>query len=142
MPFCYNIIMRRQELATAWQRNWGLTLALLFLFGASGFFGLREFWRWHSLNADFKNANREIIQNTAAAEKFKQELADLGDPAFLEKEARTRLNLKKEGESVFIVVGENDFPPEDFLAAPARGEFDKTYNFWVNLKEWRQYFFP
>lgn len=134
--------MRREEIATTLKKGWGLTLALLFLFGASAFFGLREFWRWRSLNADFESAQTEIIKTQADAAEFQKELANMSNPVFLEKEARAKLNLKREGELALVVVSENNFPPENFLASPGQGGFDSISNFWLNLKEWRRYFFP
>lgn len=129
-------------LGIALRKNWPVWSVLVFLFLFSGFFGLREFWRWYNLNKDFGAINANIITTQNQTGELKQELDNLNNPVFLEKEARSRLNLKKEGESVLVVVSENNFPAEDFLEQMNRGEFDQSTGFWLNFKNWKEYLFP
>ncbi|MEK7609470.1 MAG: hypothetical protein AAB476_03260, partial [Patescibacteria group bacterium] len=85
--------------------------------------------------------------------ELKEELADLSRPELMEKEARARLNLKREGEAVLIVVSDDDFPEENFLTsktdglfAPLKSAFIEGLNnpesIWFNLNNWKTYLFP
>lgn len=133
--------MTREELAMALRKNWPAWLALVFLFCAGAFFGTREFWRWRQIESDYKNAEKEIAVILEKTGELEREYDNMNNPALLEKDARSRLNLKREGESVLVVVSENNFPKEDFLAQLQSGEFDGKSDFWLNLDNWRKYFF-
>ena len=133
--------MWREDLATALRKNWPVWLILFLLFIFSGFFGLREVWRWWNLTSEYNQINRSIGEASQKTENLKQELTNLSNPVFLEKEARSRLNLKKEGEYVLTVVSDNNFPQEDFADRLANGEFDKQPGIWFNLNNWKKYFF-
>lgn len=115
-----------------------LVVVLLF----SGYFAVREFWRWRAINNVYRSLTREESELKNKSQYLKEELDSLNRPDFLEKEARTRLNLKKEGESVLVVVSENNFPPEDFSQHKTASIFDKEGTVWFNIKSWQNYFWP
>lgn len=133
--------MIKQEFISALKKNWTLWFFLGLVFIFSGYIAGREFWRWFKLSSDY-NA---IVKNTQETEQqtqgLKRELDNLNNPRILEKEARSRLNLKKEGEQVLVVVSEGDFPKEDFLTNPGPPLEDKN-GLWFNVLEWKRYFFP
>ena len=145
--------MRQRELATILGKNW-LSLSALFIFAlALGYLGVREFWRWWVINQEYQNIQEEIITLNSRSGELKEELADLSRPELMEKEARARLNLKREGEAVLIVVSDDDFPEEDFLKAKAGGLFaplksafieglNNPESIWFNLNNWKTYLFP
>ena len=108
----------------------------------SGYKAGGEFWKWLGLAREHRALQREIDQTNRQTQDLKLELADLTDPAVLEKEARTRLNLKKEGETVLVVVSEADFPPEDFTAILNNQPGQFSSPLWGNVKGWGEYFFP
>ncbi len=134
--------MWRQELATALKKNWTIWLVLFFLLIFSGFFGLREFWRWYNLKSEYNKLNQDIVTTENQINELNQEKENMNNPVFLEKEARTKLNLKKEGELVLTVISDDkSFPKEDFLSQMVQGKFDQKPGFWFNLKNWQEYFF-
>lgn len=117
-----------------------LVLAVVVVF--SGYKAGGEFWKWFGLWREYRALQREVNETNQRAQDLKLELADLTDPAVLEKEARTRLNLKKEGEAVLVVVSEADFPPEDFTAILNNRPVSAHSPLWSNVKGWGEYFFP
>lgn len=134
--------MRREELATALRKNWPVWLVLFFLLIFSGFFGIREFWRWYNLKHEYDKLGQDITTTQGQIEKLNQEKENMDNPEFLEKEARAKLNLKREGESVLMVISDdNSFPKEDFVNQLNQGRFDQKPGFWFNLKNWQDYFF-
>ncbi|MFY9493148.1 MAG: septum formation initiator family protein [Minisyncoccia bacterium] len=145
--------MQRQELATVFKKNW-LSSSLLAVFVlASGYLGVRELGRWWAIDREYQNVQKEISLLDARSGELKKELDNLSRPDLMEKEARTRLNLKREGESVLIVVSEDNFPKEDFGASAAKGFWaglgvrlkaglDNPDSIWFNIKNWYSYIFP
>ncbi len=128
-----------------------LPLIIIFLF--SFYFGLREFWRWYGINREYTHLESEVAFSQNESQNLSQELADLSRPEALEKEARAKLNLKKQGEAMLVVVSEDNFPQENFLAAESRGwrawlkkpileGFDNPDSIWFNVKNWYSYIFP
>ena len=114
-------------------------LSVLFLFG--GYTAGREFWQWFKLRADYSLITKNIQQTQKQSAELKKELAGLSDPQIIEKEARAKLNLKKEGESVLVVVSEDSFPKEDFLSEPIKSRIVDKGSFWFNVINWKNYFF-
>ena len=144
--------MRPGELTTVLKKKWlGLGLLALFVL-ILGYLGLREFWRWWAINREYKSIKEEIVELDSRTGELKKELEDLSQPVAREKEAKARLNLKREGESVLIVVSEDNFPAENFftsesqeLWAPVKSWFLAKLNnpesVWFNLSNWKTYFF-
>ncbi|MEK7209546.1 MAG: septum formation initiator family protein [Patescibacteria group bacterium] len=132
--------MKWDELGIVIKKKWRVLIPLLFVLLFSGYLGFREFWRWWAINNVYRDLAREETELKNKSQYLKEELDNLNKPDFLEKEARTRLNLKKEGELVLVVVSENNFPPEDFSKSEAVDFFDKKGTVWFNLKRWRDYF--
>ncbi|MBI2052344.1 MAG: septum formation initiator family protein [Candidatus Sungbacteria bacterium] len=145
--------MRPGELATVLKKKWlGLSLLALFVL-ILGYLGLREFWRWWAINREYKNIQEEIVKLDARTGELKKELEDLSEPVAMEKEAKARLNLKREGESVLIVVSEDNFPEENFFTSESQGlltplkswllaKLNNPESIWFNLNNWKTYFFP
>jgi len=133
--------MSREEFLAILKRNWSvwLVLSVLFLFG--GYTAGREFWQWFKLRADYSLITKNIQQTQKQSAELKKELAGLSDPQIIEKEARAKLNLKKEGESVLVVVSEDSFPKEDFLSEPIKSRIVDKGSFWFNVINWKNYFF-
>lgn len=134
--------MKRDGLGIVIKNKWKLLIPLVFILLFSGYFGIREFWRWWGINNVYRSLAREEAELKNKSQYLKEELDNLNRPDFLEKEARTRLNLKKEGELVLVVVSEDNFPPEDFSKSEAVNIFDKESVIWFNIKSWWNYFWP
>ena len=100
-----------------------------------------EFRGWYSLKKGLLERGEEINRTAKNIELVRQEIEQVNDPAFLEKEARAKLNLKREGEEVFVVIGlENIETPENFENVFA-GEVESQNEIWLNIKSWWRYFF-
>ena len=133
--------MIKQEFISALKKNWTLWFFLGLVFIFSGYIAGREFWRWFKLSSDYNAIAKNTQENEQQTQGLKRELDNLNNPQILEKEARSRLNLKKEGEQVLVVVSEDDFPQEDFLTSPSQAIENKN-GLWFNVLEWKRYFFP
>jgi len=116
---------------------WTLLGSFLVFFA---FLALGEFKVWFGLKREVAREDAEIEKREERILELGEEIERLSSPDQLEKEARIKLNLKKEGEEVFQVVGlesistlENftevfDVPPKNEAAI------------WLNLKSWFKYF--
>ena len=116
---------------------WALLGSFLVFFA---FLALGEFKVWFGLKREVAREDAEIEKREERILELGEEIERLSSPDQLEKEARIKLNLKKEGEEVFQVVGlesistlENftevfDVPPKNEAAI------------WLNLKSWFKYF--
>lgn len=126
------------KIKSSWKIFIPLSLLLIFSF----YLGAREFWKWFQINSEYSSIEKEVAATKSKTEELKSEFQNLKNPEFLEKEARGKLNLKKDGEYVLVVIGENNFPEENFLGADAVSVFDNPDSIWFNLKSWRNYLFP
>ncbi len=104
-----------------------LFLALLF-----GIF--QQFYYRYQVQEKLNELNAEI----ANYKKQKEDLAKLidyyQDTSNLENEARVRLNLKKEGEQVVIIL--------PTATSTNEGGLSDNYENMPNYKQWWYYFFP
>lgn len=132
--------MPREEFTILLKKKWLVWLGLGVLFLFSLFLAGREFWRWHGINNEYQVVKNKTDSYEKDSKRLQGEIDNLSKPEVLEKEARSRLNLKKEGESVLVVVGDNNFPEENFLKAEAQGTFDNPNSIWFNVKNWLKYF--
>jgi cell division protein FtsB len=133
--------MWKEELAIKIKSSWKVFIPLSLLLVFSFYLGIREFWRWYQINSEYSSIEKETLAIDSKTEELKNEFQNLKNPELLEKEARGKLNLKKDGEYVLVVVGENNFPEEDFLGADAVSIFDNPDSIWFNFKNWKNYLF-
>lgn len=138
----YNSIMWKEELAIKVKSSWRIFAALAIVFVFSAYLGIREFWRWLEIEGEYSGIKKEIVLTESKSVELKHKFENIKNPELLEKEARSRLNLKKEGEYVLVVVGEDNFPKENFLNAEATSVFDNPDSIWFNFKKWKDYLFP
>lgn len=123
------------------KKFWLLWLILIFLVVLFGYLALGEFQRWYALRREIKEKEQEIEQLAQQTQEFSEELKGTGDPYLLEKEARQTLNLKREGEEVFVVLGlESVQEPEDFSEIYDM-PLESENKLWFNVKSWWRYFF-
>lgn len=132
--------MEREEFTILLKKKWLTWLILSFLFLFSLFLAGREFWRWYGINSEYKIVKNKTDSYEQESKKLQREIDNLSKPEVLEKEARSRLNLKKEGESVLVVVGEDNFPEEEFLNAEVYSVVNDSNSIWFNVKNWLRYF--
>ncbi len=125
----------------ALKKNWltwlGLLLFIIF-FSSLAFGDLKE---WLVLKGEIREKEIEIKEVKKEVEDLSLELKRVSNEDYLEKEARAKLNLKKEGEEVFAVLGlENIEKEEDFSNVFEVLIEDSDYR-WLNIKSWANYFF-
>lgn len=123
------------------KKVWLVWTALGFFIILFAFLAINEFTSWFALEKELKDREFKIQRVTAETEQLSQEIEEVSDPRFLEKEARAKLNLKAEGEEVFIVVGlESIQKKEDFDKIFERSVGPKK-DTWLNVRNWWNYFF-
>lgn len=134
--------MLKEELAMAFKKKWPGWLILGILVLLSGYQAAGEFYKWFKLESEYKSVTKAIILTEQETRKLKSELENSSSPQALEKEVKSRLNSKKEGELVLVVMSENNFPEEDFLNQEKNNPIAATAGIWFNLQQWRRFFFP
>lgn len=121
--------------------SWRIWLGLSFFIILFSYLALGEFRQWFFLRGELADQEEEIQKTIERIEETSLEIKEVSNPNFLEKEARIRLNLKKEGEEVFIVVGlENIIKEEDFSEIYKK-PIEEENKIWLNIKSWANYFF-
>ena len=118
----------------------GVMLVLVILSVKTG----RESYRKYQLNKEINELRAEIERLEGKNQQLSRLIKDLKQGFYLEKEARRRLNLKKEGERVVILPDSLWTSTEE---ASAKSELDSTEkkeknredmpNYW----KWWEYFF-
>jgi cell division protein FtsB len=114
-------------------------LGLFIIFFA--FLALSEFQRWFALQKELKEREFEIQKINENTEQLSQEIEEVSDPRFLEKEARAKLNLKAEGEKVFVVVGLESIQKEENFDEIFEHSVETQRGIWLNIRNWYRYFF-
>lgn len=99
--------MDHQRLAkTSPAKRWSLlVLVTILLFGFVSVSTVRETYREWKFDQELVRMQQEIEQLEGRKLELAELLARLDSPDALDKEARTRLNLKKPGERVIILRG-------------------------------------
>lgn len=130
-----------KEFLKRFRQHWLFWSGLSFFIILFGYLALGEFRQWLSLKGELAGQEEEIQKTIERIEAASFEIKEVSDLNFLEKEARIRLNLKKEGEEVFIVVGlENIIKEEDFSEIYKK-PIEEENKIWLNIKSWYKYFF-
>lgn len=99
--------------------------SIILILGFLGAIGLLVIGNWKigqkraELTARIESLKKEIAELEKKNEEMQTGLSQKGEEGYLEKEARERLNLKKPGEEVVVVV-----PPKE------SEETQETKNFW------------
>ncbi|MDX1607916.1 MAG: septum formation initiator family protein [Candidatus Spechtbacterales bacterium] len=79
----------------------------------------------------------ELKADVAALEeenmRIREEVDSFSDPSTIDKEARERLNLKKEGEKVVVILPSEKDDPQESVAVEEKNE---QKNIWDKLKAW------
>ena len=66
---------------------------------------VKAFYKKRQLDKEIQNLKAEIAKTEQKGQELKQLLNYFGSQDYLEREAKDKLNLKKEGESVVMVQG-------------------------------------
>ena len=77
--------------------------ALLLIFVWFGIKTVKMIYQKQELGKQISDLKTEIEKLDKSSQEFSQLMEYMKDPAFLEKEAKEKLNLRKEGENVVLV---------------------------------------
>ncbi|PIR94554.1 hypothetical protein COT97_00755 [Candidatus Falkowbacteria bacterium CG10_big_fil_rev_8_21_14_0_10_39_11] len=81
-----------------------ITIVVIFVFVFFlVFFSIKEYVNKKKLDAEITNLNQEIETLSSQKQEFLQTIDHYNSDFFVEKEARTKLNLKKPGENIVVV---------------------------------------
>jgi cell division protein FtsB len=114
---------------------WGVLLLFIVIFSA---LAVREGRQWWTLYRELHQVEDETSAVRNRTEELARSLRTLQSPEYLEREARARLNVKKEGEEVFVVVGLEQLKKEEQFG---RAPIEERSKVWENVKSWWRYFF-
>ncbi len=82
---------------------------------------------------------KELVAEVAGLEKKKQDLeqekAFRQTPEFIEREARDRLRMVKEGERILVLPGEQNEESSKFKVQSSKNEEKKNWEKWIDF--WR-----
>ena len=114
-------------------------LAVLGIFIFFAFLILKQFSVAYQNNSHLKSLEKSISELSQENETIKQETALSDDPDTIDREARTRLNLKKEGEHVVIILPSDNESFQDELAStdaePASVSVWKKIMSWLGVSD-------
>src|SRR3989344_5139367 len=109
-------------------------LAVLGIFIFFAFLILKQFSVVYQKNSHLKSLEKSISELSQENETIKQETALSDDPDTIDKEARTRLNLKKEGEHVVIILpSDNESFQDEFASTDAE---PASVSVWKKIMSW------
>ncbi len=110
-----------------------VTMVLLVLFfSAVAFITVELYWQKRDVDQEVDRLSKQADQISKDNTQLSELIKYLGTPEYKEKEAREKLNLKKEGEQVVVLPD-----PEDENGLVASASTDDQ----PNPKKWFNYFF-
>jgi len=104
-------------------------------------------YSFYSIFSTFSSIHTNVLQKDAEykdkilglkveKENLESKLITINSDEFIEKEARSRLNMKKEGEEIYLIASNESSKPEEisYLETSGKGKKD-TSNFskWMEL---------
>lgn len=111
---------------------------LFFVFSVAGF--VREYAKSREVDNDLAGLERELTRLKMEKNNFLKSIDSFQSEFFLEQEARTKFNLKKEGERVVVIPESNlGAVVADDKALAVSAETNKSA--WRNAVSWWDYFF-
>lgn len=112
-----------------------LPFLLLGLVAVLGFGTAKQAKRNYDLHAEVSGLEQEISALDERNNELRAQIDNFQDPSTIDKEARKRLNLKKDGEEVVIILppqGEKNIE----ITEEAEQEPEKQNSFWQIIKSW------
>lgn len=108
---------------------------LLGLVAVLGFGVAKQTKRNYDLHAEVSGLEQEISALDEKNVELRAQIDNFQDPSTIDKEARKRLNLKKDGEEVVIILppqGEKNIETTE----EAEQKTQKQNSFWQVIKSW------
>ncbi|MCX6784546.1 MAG: septum formation initiator family protein [Candidatus Komeilibacteria bacterium] len=100
---------------------------------------VQEVLNRRSLNNEFSGLDQQITDLQTKQQSLENLITYLQSSDFIEKEARTRLNLRKEGERIIIIPETSTTSVAPILVNQVTTSTPPKLS---NLKKWWQYIFP
>ncbi len=101
----------------------------------------RVFYKKYQLNNEIMNLKNEISKLEKNDQELKELISLFSDKNFLEKEAKAKLNFKREGEKVFIVPPAEEMPRTASSSSSSFESLPVNSSRSGNFLKWWQYFF-
>jgi len=93
---------------------------------------LGSVWRLVKAGDRIKQAKTELSQLESDNLQLKQRLAQIDSPEFIEKEARDKLGLGREGETILILPEQSSDQKED-LASDSRPNWKQWWDLYIRI---------
>ena len=123
------------------KRFWLIWLILGVLLIGFGSRATHEFQRWRALRGEIERTKNKITSTEERVAELQGKLTLVSDPAYLEREARQNLSVKREGEEVLVVVGLEDAKQDEHFMLPSESRVEEANEMWENVRSWFAYFF-
>lgn len=104
-------------------------LVAVFLF----FYLTKTFYIKYQINREISIIDEKITESQAQEDEFQRMAENLTNKDFLEKEARLKLNLKKPGEEVIMIINSTNGKKDELPQGETESIQDDNQN---NLKKW------
>lgn len=127
--------MTKQKRKKAFLMNFTFILLIvgILLFGL---IGLRAMFKKQQVEKEISQLEVELENLNLTKNNFLKTVEDCQSEFFLEQEARTKLNLKKAGETV-VVINEKSFKEQEDKKIQKKN----TKGGFLNIIKWWEYFF-
>lgn len=108
-----------------------ILLLILMVFLVIGLF--EQFKKNYALNKSAGILENEVLEIEISNEKLKAQIDSFQDPKTIDREARERLNLKKEGEEVVIIIPNEKEDLQEIISTTKKSS---NKSFWNRIKNW------
>lgn len=115
------------------KRTFWIIIILFFVVGYMIFIFSKSVWRSYEINRQIANLESEISELNTRFEYNKNLISYFGTKSFLGKEARSKLGLKKEGETVLALprLGQKDEPSDLEIEGLEEKESSNIQKWWL-----------
>ncbi len=111
-------------------------MSIVFFFMALALFGSINVWRTkNSLDREIERLKKEIIKTDTIRKEYESQMSEIQTSDGIDREARSRFNLKKPGEEVVLFVDDikkENFPPESQVT----GAYHAIQKWFKNIFNW------
>ncbi len=137
----YNLKMRVKTKSQFDFRKSKLVLVVLICFTLIfSYYSFNVYYKKYQMEKKNAMLDKKIEELIKIQQDLKKEESILTDSRFIEREARIKLNFKKEGEEVVVFVSNNDTISEDVFQDKRKEKRDKT-EYSKNPKKWLNFIF-
>lgn len=122
--------------------HWGwsqfFTVILIIVIVLFSVKAVKEILNRRSINQELSGLDKQILDLQVKQQDLESLITYLQSPEFIEKEARTRLNLRKEGEKIIIIPNESTTKIQTLDSQITTSTPEQL----SNIQKWWHYIFP